>query len=83
MTPGSSENTAQLRRLIHTLAEALTAAGSFLLAAREIEDPARQREAMARAQDQINRAGEVVLLLRALVGSDERLSSPPESPSAM
>lgn len=70
MAPEKSDDIGELRQLIHVLAEALTAAGAFLHAGGQIEDPARRREVMEKAQDQINRADEVVVRLRALIDSE-------------
>ena len=73
MAPNNSDAISQFRRLIHELAEALTAAGAFLYAGRQVEDPARQREAIDKARDQINRADEAIVQLRALVDGMEEV----------
>ncbi len=59
-------------RLVHELAEALTAAGMLLHAGQQIDDVTRLHEAIGKAIDQINGAAEVVSHLRTVVGSGEQ-----------
>jgi phosphoglycerate-specific signal transduction histidine kinase len=70
----SPDDVEQLRdavlRLVHELAEALTAANAYLEASQQLEsrsDPVRLHEAVSKAIEQTKRAGEVVAKLRSIV----------------
>jgi hypothetical protein len=67
--PGDAE---ELRRLLHELSEASTAAGNYLHACHHLESDsgpassARLREAIGMAIEQNKRAGEIAAKLRAI-----------------
>lgn len=63
--PGDAK---QLRRLAHELSEALTATCAYLHASQRHEG-AKLRKAISDATEQIDRAGQIVLLLRAILGT--------------
>ena len=69
---GHKTDEVELPRLVHDLAEALTALGAYLYAGRQAEaspDPARREklhDAIDRATAQSNRAAEIVVQLRQL-----------------
>jgi len=70
----SPDDTEQLgdaiSKLVHELAEALTAANGYLEAGQRLEsrsDPARLHEAIDKAIEQTKRAGEAVAKLRSIV----------------
>lgn len=67
ITPDRPDGRAEIRRLIHALSETLTAADAYLYAGRKIEDAAKLREAMGKAHDQIERADENVVKMRAFL----------------
>jgi hypothetical protein len=78
MPNDSQDDIGQLRdalsRALHELAEALTATNSYLHASQHLEergDPAslaRLHEAIGKAVEQTNRAGEIVVRLRSVAG---------------
>ena len=69
LAQSNSHDAEQLRALAHELAEALAATKSSLRAAERLANQEKLREAIRRASEQIDRAGDVVAKLRALVGS--------------
>ena len=73
MSSANPDDTAQLRRLIHELSEALTATNSYLYASHRLMIPGDFHSlAISKAIEQASRAGEVVSQLRAAV---ERLDT--------
>jgi hypothetical protein len=59
----------QLRGLLHELAEALTATDAYLHGGLRLEGRDGRHDAISKAIEQTNRAGEVVAKLRALLGA--------------
>jgi C4-dicarboxylate-specific signal transduction histidine kinase len=71
---------AAVEALAHELAEALTAANTYLEASRQLEsrsDPARLNEAISKAIEQTQRAAEVVAKLRSIARPQPGRSAPP------
>ncbi len=67
MQTADRDDSEQLRRLAHELSVALTAAGAYLHASRRHEGP-KLREAIAKATEQTDRAGEIIRRLRSILG---------------
>ncbi len=61
------EATENLRAIVHELAEALTAAGGYLDAAKQTADAERHREGIEGASGQVVRANEATARLRVLL----------------
>lgn len=67
MQPVDRDDETQLRRLAHELSEALTATRAYLCASRRHKGP-KLREAINKATEQTDRAGEIVQRLRSILG---------------
>ena len=65
--PSATSNDAEpLRRIVHELAEALTATSNYLRAGQSVANQEKLREVIGKALEQTDRAGEAVVKLRAI-----------------
>ena len=66
MPSAASNDAEQLRRIVHELADALTATSSYLRAGQSVANQEKLREVIGKALEQTDRAGEAVVPKRSL-----------------